>query len=50
MANMTQEYKEQKIAHMKNLKRMQLEHETITKKQVGRSSSGSSSTIITIYV
>ena len=34
MGNMMQQYKEQKIAHMKNLKRMQLEHETISKKQV----------------
>lgn len=34
MENMMQEYKEQKIAHMKNLKRLQLEHDTISKKQV----------------
>lgn len=33
MSNVMQEFKEQKIAHMKNLRRLQLEHETITKKQ-----------------
>lgn len=33
MGNVMQQYKEQKIAHMKNLKRLQLEHETILKKQ-----------------
>lgn len=33
MSDMMHELKEQKIEHMKNLKRLQLEHETVLKKQ-----------------